>query len=83
VAIVLDLSETVCARRNAMRADRAVALAVLRSQRVALRRSLGSLRKEGFGRVHVLRRVEEVEAASSEPRETDRRGTDRLDDPRP
>jgi len=73
VAIVFDLSEGVCARRDALRADRAVGLSVLRSQRAALRRSMGSLRKEGFGRVHVLRSVEDVEAASvaRERRETE------------
>lgn len=84
VAIVLDLSETVCARRNAMRTDRAVALSVLRSQRVALRRSMGSLRKEGFGPAHVLRRVEEVEAAfvQRERRETYDEPARPLPDPR-
>ena len=66
VAIVFDMTEMVCARRNAMRSDRVVGLSVLRSQRASLRRSMGSLRKEGFDRVHVLRGIEDVEAATVE-----------------
>jgi len=66
VAIVFDMTEMVCARRNAMRPDRVVGLPVLRSQRASLRRSMGSLRKEGFDRVHVLRGIEDVEAATVE-----------------
>ncbi|WP_079132241.1 polynucleotide kinase-phosphatase [Streptomyces nanshensis] len=65
VAIVLDLPEKVCAERNARRPDRAdMPARVLPRQRRELRRSLKSLAREGFRRVHVLRSPEEVEAAS-------------------
>ncbi len=63
VAIVLDVPESVCVRRNADREDRAFGAAVVRRQRDQLRRSLRGLRKEGFRTVHVLRGVEEIEAA--------------------
>ncbi|MCZ2525537.1 polynucleotide kinase-phosphatase [Streptomyces sp. HB2AG] len=64
VAIVLDVPEDVCAGRNAARPDRAgmPAHVVPRQQR-ELRRSLRSLEREGFRKVHVLRGTEAVEAA--------------------
>ncbi|WP_404816662.1 polynucleotide kinase-phosphatase [Streptomyces thermolineatus] len=64
VAIVLDVPEDVCAGRNAARPDRAgmPAHVVPRQQR-ELRRSLRSLEREGFRKVHVLRGTEVVEAA--------------------
>ncbi|HEX3782498.1 MAG TPA: polynucleotide kinase-phosphatase [Pseudonocardiaceae bacterium] len=64
VAIVLDLPEQVCARRNAARADRNFGPHVLRRQRDLLRRSLRSLAKEGFRHVHVLRTEDEVDAVT-------------------
>jgi protein phosphatase len=63
VAIVLDVPEKVCVERNARRADRDFGAHVVRRQRDQLRRSLRSLGREGFRRVHVLRGVDEVEAA--------------------
>jgi protein phosphatase len=60
VAIVLDLPERVCLDRNASRADRAFGDRVVKRQRDQLRRSLRSLRKEGFRAVHVLRTEGEV-----------------------
>ncbi len=66
VAIVLDLPESVCHERNATRPDRDFGPHVVRRQRGDLRRSLRSLGKEGFRRVHVLRSVEEVDAATIE-----------------
>ncbi|MGH3928818.1 MAG: AAA family ATPase, partial [Pseudonocardiaceae bacterium] len=63
VAIVLDVPERVCIERNAARADRAFGDHVIRRQADQLRRSLRSLSKEGFRKIHVLRGVEEVEAA--------------------
>jgi protein phosphatase len=76
VAIVLDLPESVCLERNAARPDRDFGPHVVRRQRGYLRRSLGSLGKEGFRRVHVLRSVDEVDAATIEiePLLNDRRG---------
>ncbi|MGY1454290.1 polynucleotide kinase-phosphatase [Streptomyces sp. SS8] len=67
VAIVLDVPEHVCAERNAVRPDRADMPAhVIPRQRRELRRSLRSLEREGFRKVHILRGVEEVAAARIE-----------------
>lgn len=64
VAIVLDLPEEVCQSRNAARPDRAdMPRHVVQRHRRELRRSLRGLEREGFRKVHVLRSVEEVEAA--------------------
>ncbi|MEE1941169.1 polynucleotide kinase-phosphatase [Streptomyces sp. TRM 70361] len=64
VAIVLDVPESVCAERNAARPDRADMPAhVIPRQRRELRRSLRSLEREGFRKVHVLRGTEQVDAA--------------------
>jgi polynucleotide kinase-phosphatase len=62
-AIVLDLPERVCVERNDSRADRDFGAHVIHRQRDELRRSLKSLQKEGFRRVHVLRTEEEVAEA--------------------
>jgi protein phosphatase len=66
VAIVLDVPEELCVARNRERAGRDFGAPVVRRQREALRRSLRGLGKEGFRTVHVLRGVEEVEAARIE-----------------
>ncbi|NUT50007.1 MAG: polynucleotide kinase-phosphatase [Saccharothrix sp.] len=63
VAIVLDLPESVCLARNASRPDRDFGPHVVRRHRAALRKSLKSLGKEGFKRVHVLRAQSEVDEA--------------------
>ncbi len=63
VAIVLDVSERVCADRNARRPDRDFGPQVLRRQRDMLRRGLRGLSREGFRTVHVLKSPEEVDAA--------------------
>ncbi|MFE1825112.1 polynucleotide kinase-phosphatase [Streptomyces yangpuensis] len=64
IAIVLDMPEGVCAERNAARPDRAgLPRAVIQRHRRDLRRSLRGLEREGFRKVHVLRSVEEAEAA--------------------
>jgi protein phosphatase len=63
VAIVLDVPQQLCVRRNAERPDRDVGAHVVRRQHDQLRRSLRGLDREGFRRVHVLRGVEEVDAA--------------------
>lgn len=75
-AIVFDLPERLCARRNAARADRNFGPHVLRRQRDQLRRGLRGLRREGFRTVHVLGSAEEVEAARivRTPLYSDRRG---------
>ena len=63
VAIVLDVPEAVCLERNRGRGDRDFGDHVVRRQREDLRRSLRGLGREGFRTVHVLRGVEEVDAA--------------------
>lgn len=64
VAIVLDVPEDVCARRNATRPDRAaLPRRVIQRHQRELRRSLGHLEREGFRRTHVLRGVAQVESA--------------------
>ncbi|QNP65918.1 polynucleotide kinase-phosphatase [Streptomyces genisteinicus] len=64
IAIVLDLPEDVCARRNAARPDRAgMPRHVISRHRRELRRSLRGLEREGFRKVHVLRSAEEAEGA--------------------
>lgn len=76
VAIVLDVPEAVCAERNAARPDRDFGPHVVRRHRALVRKSLHSLQKEGFRRVHVLRGVDEVNAAEIvvEPLLNDKRG---------
>ncbi|WP_380170159.1 polynucleotide kinase-phosphatase [Kineococcus sp. DHX-1] len=64
VAVVLDVPLDVCAARNAERTDRSFGAHVLRRQRADLQRGLKSLQREGFRVVHVLRGVEEVQAAT-------------------
>jgi polynucleotide kinase-phosphatase len=74
-AIVLDLPLGVCVARNAGRPDRDFGEHVVRRQRVELQRSLKSLEREGFRRVHVLRSEAEVAAAEIvvEPLRNDKR----------
>jgi protein phosphatase len=74
VAIVLDLAEDVCVRRNATRPDRTFGPHVVRQQRRALGRPAGRLEKEGFRRVFVLRDEDEVASVliEREPAWTDR-----------
>jgi protein phosphatase len=74
VAIVLDVSERVCADRNASRAERQFGAHVLRNQQSQLRRSMRGLRREGYHRVYVLKE-EEIETATfeREPLWNDRR----------
>ena len=75
VAIVLDVPESVCSARNEARTDREFGSHVIKRQQDQLRRSLPHLGKEGFRKVHVLRGVEEIAAASivREPLLNDRR----------
>ncbi|MEU6658472.1 polynucleotide kinase-phosphatase [Streptomyces sp. NPDC046821] len=64
IAIVLDIPEDVCARRNAARADRAgMPRRVITRHTRELHRSLRHLEREGFRKVHILRGVEETENA--------------------
>ncbi|KND32813.1 polynucleotide kinase-phosphatase [Streptomyces acidiscabies] len=65
IAIVLDVPEEVCAERNASRSDRAdMPRRVIKRHIGELRRSLRQLEREGFRKVHVLRGVAEIDAAT-------------------
>jgi protein phosphatase len=74
VAIVFDLPERLCIERNSDRPDRNFGPRVVRQQLSQLRRSLRGLDREGFRRVFVLRRSEDVETVEIErqPSWTDR-----------
>jgi protein phosphatase len=63
VAIVLDLPERLCQDRNRGRPDRTFGPHVVRNQIGHLRRSMRTLKREGFRHVHVLRSPEEVDSA--------------------
>ncbi|WP_295695357.1 AAA family ATPase, partial [Lapillicoccus sp.] len=60
VAIVLDVPVSVAVQRNAARADRDFGAHVVKRHHDQLRRSLKSLQREGFRRVHVLSGVDEI-----------------------
>ncbi|GLZ43430.1 polynucleotide kinase-phosphatase [Actinokineospora sp. NBRC 105648] len=75
VAVVLDVPESVCVRRNAARPDRDFGAHVVHRHVADLRRSTSGLRKEGFRHVHVLRGESEVDEARIvvQPLRNDRR----------
>jgi protein phosphatase len=66
VAIVLDLTEKVCADRNQQRPDRNFGNHVIRRHIQNLKRSLKSLDREGFRKIYVLRSPEEIGAVEVE-----------------
>lgn len=74
-AIVLDVPEQVAHERNTARPDRDFGRHVVARQHRDLQRSLGRMSKERFRRVHVLRGVDEIDAATiiREPSWNDRR----------
>lgn len=63
VAIVLDLPERMAHDRNKSRPDRDFGPHVIRQQSQQLHRSLRGLEREGFRHVHVLKSLEDIEAA--------------------
>ena len=63
VAIVLDLPKSLCTQRNSSRPDRTFPSAVIQRQHDQLRRSLRSLSREGFRKIHILRTPAQVETA--------------------
>jgi len=63
VAIVLDVPGEVCTARNTSRSERNFGAHVVRRQHDQLRRSLRSLSREGFRKVHVLHGVAEIDSA--------------------
>lgn len=64
VAIVLDLPTPLAVERNASRADRTFGANVVKRQNDQLRKSMRSLKREGFRTIHVLESVEAVAEAS-------------------
>ena len=68
VALVLDLPEAACQKRNAARTDRCFGPEVVSSHIQALRRSIGGLQQEGFLHQFHLRSEEEVNAVVIERR---------------
>jgi protein phosphatase len=66
VAIVFDLPEKVCHERNRNRSDRNFGPHVIRGQRSLLRRSIKSLKREGFRHIFVMQSPEDVDAATIE-----------------
>jgi len=63
VAVVLDVPEALAWERTQARPDRLFGRQVLTRMHRDLRRSLGSLTREGFRKVHVLRGPDEIAAA--------------------
>ncbi len=63
-AIVFDLPEKLCQERNRERPDRSFGRHVIRQHRMQMRRSLRTLRREGFRHMHVLKSVEQVNSVS-------------------
>lgn len=77
LAVVFDISEKVCAERNANRPDRDIPAHAMRRQHQQLRKSIKGLQREGFRRVFVLKGTDEIDAVTIE---RERRWTDRRDD---
>ncbi|WP_157246073.1 polynucleotide kinase-phosphatase [Nonomuraea typhae] len=63
-AIVLDVPEETAIARNETRPDRDFGAGVVIRQRKDLRRSLGKINRDGFRKVHVLRGLDEIDAAT-------------------
>lgn len=63
-AIVIDPGEDICLARNARRPDRQFGPHVVRNHRVALRKGLRGLAREGFRNVFELGSEEEIDAAT-------------------
>lgn len=66
VAIVLDMPESLCQKRNSAREDRAFGTHVIRQQRQQLHRTMKGLQREGFRHVFKLHSEEDVDAAITE-----------------
>jgi len=66
VAIVLNPPEKVCHERNRTRNDRMFGPHVVQQQRSQLRRSLKTVKREGFRHIFVMNSVDEIEAATIE-----------------
>ncbi|HEY7834963.1 MAG TPA: polynucleotide kinase-phosphatase [Ktedonobacterales bacterium] len=64
VAIVLNIPEAVCVARNAARTDRQIGAHVVHNHRLALRRGLHGLEREGFRYISIFDSSEAADAAS-------------------
>ena len=64
VAIVFDLPQELCEKRNEERTDRKISSRVLRHQMQDLKHSLKNLKKEGFKKLYILRSEEEVNSVT-------------------
>lgn len=64
VAIVLNVTDKICAARNVDRPDRNFGPHVIRQQKSQLRQSLRRLKREGFRHVFVMESPDEIDAAS-------------------
>jgi protein phosphatase len=62
IAIVLDVDEQICLKRNAARPDRQFGPHVVRNHVRMLRQSLRGLEREGFRQVAILRSPEAIDA---------------------
>src|SRR6478672_4943959 len=62
IAIVLDVDEQICLKRNATRPDRQFSPHVVRNHVRLLRQSLRGLEREGFRQVAILRSPEAIDA---------------------
>lgn len=80
VAIVFDLPEALCHERNASRPNRQFGRHVVHNHVRAIRQSLRNLERERFRYIHVLKTLEQVDAAVIERQ---RLWTDRRDDAGP
>ena len=69
VAIVFDLPQELCEKRNEERTDRKISSGVLRHQMQNLKHSLKNLKKEGFKKLYILRSEEEVNSVTEIIRE--------------
>ena len=67
--IVLNTPEEICIERNAQRTDRNMGKHVIRQQRQQFKKSLRTLKKEGFRKIHVLNSLEEIEQVEGIERE--------------
>jgi len=63
IAIVFDMPEALCLKRNQGRAARSLTADVIHRQRVEMERSMSGLQSEGFQRVYRLDSPEAVESA--------------------
>jgi polynucleotide kinase-phosphatase len=64
VAIVVDVPERVCHERNSTRPDRSFGPHVIRNQRIAMRRDIRGLQREGFRNIYTIESEGQASAAT-------------------